>query len=84
MRPANHLILCIPLLLLPSIFPSIRIFSNESALCIRWLKNRVSLVAQMVNNLAAMQETQVLSLGQEDGLKKGIVTHSSILTWRIP
>ena len=36
--PSNHLILCRPLLLLPSIFPNIRIFSNESALCIRWLK----------------------------------------------
>ena len=36
--PSNHLILCRPLLLLPSIFPSIRVFSNESALCIRWLK----------------------------------------------
>ena len=36
--PPNHLILCLPLLLLPSIFPSIRVFSNESALCIRWLK----------------------------------------------
>ena len=34
--PSNHLILCYPLLLLPSIFPSIRIFSNESALPIRW------------------------------------------------
>ena len=34
--PPNHLILCHPLLLLPSIFPSIRVFSNESALCIRW------------------------------------------------
>ena len=34
----NHLILCRPLLLLPSIFPSIRVFSNESALCIRWPK----------------------------------------------
>ena len=34
--PSNHLILCHPLLLLPSIFPSIRLFSNESALCIRW------------------------------------------------
>ena len=34
--PSNHLILCHPLLLQPSIFPSIRIFSNESALCIRW------------------------------------------------
>ena len=36
--PSNHLILCRPLLLLPSIFPSIRVFSNESALCIRWPK----------------------------------------------
>ena len=36
--PSNHLILCCPLLLLPSIFPSIRIFSNESALRIRWPK----------------------------------------------
>ena len=36
--PSNHLILCHPLLLLPSIFPSIRVFSNESAFCIRWPK----------------------------------------------
>ena len=36
--PSNHLILCRPLLLLPSIFPSIRVFSNESALLIRWPK----------------------------------------------
>ena len=36
--PSNHLILCHPLLLLPSIFPSIRVFSTESALCIRWPK----------------------------------------------
>ena len=36
--PSNHLILCHPLLLLPSIFPSIRVFSYESALCIRWSK----------------------------------------------
>ena len=36
--PSNHLILYRPLLLLPSIFPSIRVFSNESALCIRWAK----------------------------------------------
>ena len=36
--PYNHLILCCPLLLLPSVFPSIRIFSRESALCIRWTK----------------------------------------------
>ena len=37
--PSNHLILCLPLLLLPSIFPSIRVFSNESVLCIRWPKD---------------------------------------------
>ena len=36
--PSNHLILCRPFLLLPLIFPSIRVFSNESALCIRWPK----------------------------------------------
>ena len=36
--PSNHLILCCPLLLLPSIFPSIRVFSNDSALHIRWPK----------------------------------------------
>ena len=36
--PSNHLLLCRPLLLLPSIFPSIRVFSNESALCIMWPK----------------------------------------------
>ena len=36
--PSNHLILCCPLLLLPSIFPSIKVFSNELVLCIRWSK----------------------------------------------
>ena len=38
MMPSNHFILCHPPLLLPSIFPSIRVFSNESALLIRWPK----------------------------------------------
>ena len=37
--PSSHLILCRPLLLPPSIFPSIRVFSNEAALCIRWTKD---------------------------------------------
>ena len=45
---------------------------------------RVSLTAQMVESLPAVQETGVLSLGQEDPLEKGTVTHSSILAWRIP
>ena len=39
MLPSNHLILCHPLLLLPSVFPSLGVFSNESALCIRWPKH---------------------------------------------
>ena len=42
------------------------------------------LVVQMVKNLPAMRETQVLSLDQEDPLEKGMATHSSILAWRIP
>ena len=44
----------------------------------------VSLVAQTVKILPAMQETQVQSLGQEDTLQKGMATHFSILAWRIP
>ena len=43
-----------------------------------------SLVAQLVKNLPAMQETLVRSLGWEDPLEKGKATHSSILAWRIP
>ena len=43
-----------------------------------------SLVAQLVRNLPAMQETWVRSLGWEDPLEKGTATHSSILAWRIP
>ena len=45
---------------------------------------RASLVVQMVKNLPAKQETQVQSLGQENPLEKEMVTHSSILAWRIP
>ena len=43
-----------------------------------------SLVAQMVKNLLAMQETQVQSLGREDPLEEDMATHSSILAWRSP
>ena len=43
-----------------------------------------SLVAQLVKNLSAMQETWVQSLGWEDPLEKGKATHFSILAWRIP
>ena len=46
--------------------------------------SKASLVAQMVKNLPAMQKTWIRSLGQEDPLEKGMATHSSILTWKIP
>ena len=41
-------------------------------------------MAQMVKNLPVVQETQVRPLGQKDPLEKGMATHCSILTWRIP
>ena len=43
-----------------------------------------SLVAQMVKNMPAMQETWVQSLGWEDPLEEDMATHSSILAWRLP
>ena len=55
-----------------------------SSLCEHHPKDWVSLVAQMVKNLPAVWETQLLSLGQEDPLEKGISTHSSVLAWKIP
>ena len=48
LMPSNHLILCRPLLLLPSIFPSIRVFSNESVLRIRWPNIGVSASASVL------------------------------------
>ena len=59
-------------------------------LCPRWLEVLLcayygaSLMAQLVKNLPAMQETWLPSLGWEDPLEKGMATHSNILTWRIP
>ena len=46
--------------------------------------NWVSLIAQLVKNLPAMQETWVRFLGQEDPLEEEMATHSRILAWRIP
>ena len=74
----------------PSIFPT-----QGSNLCLLWFlqwqlgslplsTTWASLVAQMVKNLPVMQETGVQSPGWEDSFKKGIVTHSSILAWKIP
>ena len=47
------------------------------------IESRASLVTEMVNNMPAVQETQVQFLGQEDPLEKGMATHSSVLAWRI-
>ena len=52
-------------------------------LCQTSLKMGLPLVAQMVKNPPAMQETQVQSPGQEDPLEKGMATHASVLAWRI-
>ena len=82
--PSNNFILCRPLLLLPSIFPSIRVFSNESPLCIRWAKYRTSFLAQTVKRVPTMQKTRVRSLDREGPLEKEMAIHSSILAWRIP
>ena len=49
-----------------------------------YVKERASLIAQLVKNLPAMQETQVRFMDQEDPLEKEMATHSSILAWRIP
>ena len=88
--PSSHLILCHPLLLLPSIFPSIRVFSNESALCISWPKywsftfsispsNEYSgLISFMVDwlDLLAVQGT-LKSLLQHHNSKASILWHSA-------
>ena len=52
--------------------------------CLIFLGTRASLVAQVVKYPPAMQETRVRSLGREDPLEKGMATHCSILSWRIP
>ena len=57
---------------------------NGNPLQYSYLKNWASLVAQRVECLSAMWETQVQSLGREDPLEKEMATHSSILAWRIP
>ena len=87
--PSNHLILCHPLLLLPSIFSSIRVFSNESVLHIRWpkywsfsfsmsLSNEYSgLISFRIDwfDFLAVQGT-LKSLLQHHGLKTSILQHS--------
>ena len=88
--PSNHLIFCCPLLLLPSIFPSIRVFSNESALPIRWPKywsfsfsispsnEHPALISFRMDwlDLLAVQET-LKSLLQHHSSKASIIQHSA-------
>ena len=91
--PSNHFILCLPLLLPPSIFPSIRVFSNESALCIRWTKywsfslsispsnEHPGLVSFRMDwlDLLAVQGT-LKSLLQYHSSKASILQHSAFFT----
>ena len=91
--PSNHLILCRPLLLLPSIFPSIRVFLNESALCIRWPKywsfsfnicpsnEHPGLISLRMDwlDLLAVQET-LKSILQHHNSKASILRHSAFFT----
>ena len=94
--PSNHLILCRPLLLLPSIFPSIRVFSNESVLHIRWQKywsfsfnsptNEYSgLISFRTDrlNLLAVQGT-LKSLLQHHSSKASILQHSAFFIVQLP
>ena len=88
--PSNHLILCCPLLFPPSIFPSIRVFSKESVLCIRWPKNWSFCLSISCSNeysglisfridwldLLAVQGT-LKSLLQHHSLKAFILWHSA-------
>ena len=89
--PSSHLILCHPLLLLPSIFPNIRVFSNESALCFRWPKywsfsfnispsnEHPGLISFRVDwlDLLAVQRT-LKSLLQHHSSKASILLHSAL------
>ena len=92
--PSSHLILCHPLLLLPSNFPSIRVFSNESALCIRWpnywsfsfnispSNEHPGLISFRMDwlDLLAVQGT-LKSLLQHHSLKASILLCSVFLLW---
>ena len=93
MMPSNHLILCCPFLFLPSIFPSIRVFSNESALCLRWPKywsfsfsvspsNEYPVLISLRMDwldLLAVQGT-LKSLLQHHSSKASILLHSAFFT----
>ena len=86
--PSNHLILCRPLLLLPSIFPSIRVFSNESVLHIRWPKYcSFSFIISPSNEHSGLISFRMdwLDLLAVQGTLKSLLQHhnskASILQW---
>ena len=78
--PSNHLILCRPLLLLPSIFPSIRVFSNESVLHIRWPKYwSFSFSISPANEYSGLISSRMdwLDLLAVQGTRKSLLQHHS-------
>ena len=78
--PSNHLILCCSLLLLPSIFLSIRVFSNESALCIRWPKYwSLSSIVSPSNEYAGLISSRIhwFDLLTVQGTLKSLLQHHS-------
>ena len=84
--PSNHLILCRPLLLLPSIFPSIRVVSNESALCIKWPKYwSFSLNISPSNEHPGLISFRMdwLDLLAVQGTLKSLLQHHSSKAWII-
>ena len=75
---SNHLILCLPLLLLPSMFPSIRVFSSESALCIRWPKYwRFSFSISPSNEYSGLISLRLDLLAVQGTVKSLLQHHSS-------
>ena len=85
--PSNHLILCHPLLLLPSIFPSIRVFPNESVLRIKWLKNWISFSISPSNEHSGLMSFRMdwFDLFAAQGTLKSLLQHCSSKTsilWR--
>ena len=76
--PSNHLILCCPLLLLPSIFPSIRVFSNESVLHIRWPKFQLNVSpSNEYSGLISFRRDWLDLLAVQGILKSHLQYHSS-------
>ena len=84
-RPSKHLILCSPLLFLPSIFPSIRVFSNESVLCLRWPKySSFSFSVSPSNQYSGLISFRIDLLAVQGTLKSLLQHHSSkaSILWR--